>query len=431
MTLAYYRQDMETCCRCSACKFIPLERVTGYEYVAICPSIARYNFHAYSGGGRLGMGVALLEGDLDYSDKLVEIIYNCQMCGGCDVSCKYAMDMDVLEPLNAIRIECVSRGKTLPALDRLITKLRHGGTMLPPAPSARKSWSDGLNLEDYTRQKVDLIYHAGCRIGQDPAMWKIARYSVLLLRKAGLEPGIAPGSELCCGGRAYEMGYQDDFLRQARVVMKRIEQSGAKTLVTGCAECYHAFKVLYDKFNLRGNLKVLHTSEIFADLISSGRLQPQQEVSLKITYHDPCHLGRLGEPYTHWQGKQLPGHIRLFDPPREFRRGTKGVYEPPRRVLKSIPGIQLVEMDRRKEYAWCCGAGGGVKESNPAFAEWTALQRLQEAGTTGADAIVTACPGCEKNLKDALKKPADQTRIYDLSELLARSVLKEEIDAAQ
>jgi len=431
MALADYRQDMETCCRCSACKFIPLERVTGYEHVAVCPSIARYNFHAYSGGGRLGIGIALLEGELDYSDKLVEIVYNCQMCGGCDVSCKYAMDMDVLEPINAVRIECVNKGKTLPALDKLIANLRLHGTMLPSGASNSKSWFEGLNLRDYTRQKVDLIYHAGCRIRHDPTMWKIARYNVLLLQKAGLEPSIAVGNELCCGGRAYEMGYLDDFLRQASAVMKRIEQSGAKTLVTGCADCYYAFKVLYDKFNLRSDLKILHSAEIFADLISSGRLQPQKEIPLKITYHDPCHLGRLGEPYIHWQGKQLPGHIRLFDPPREFRRGTKGVYDPPREVLKSIPGIRLLEMDRRKEYAWCCGAGGGVKESNPTFAEWTALQRLQEAGTTGAEAIVTACPGCEKNLKDALKKQTGQTRIYDISELLTQSVLKEELDAAQ
>ena len=121
---------METCCRCSACKFIPFEKVKGFNNVNVCPSISRYNFHAYSGGGRLGMGVALLEKEIDYSDKLLEVVYNCQMCGGCDISCKYAMDMEVLEPIQAIRMECVESGHTLPVFDKMVGNLRKNGSLL-------------------------------------------------------------------------------------------------------------------------------------------------------------------------------------------------------------------------------------------------------------------------------------------------------------
>ena len=141
-----------------------------------------------------------------------------------------------------------------------------------------------------------------------------------------------------------------------------------------------------------------------------------------VTYHDPCHLGRLGEPYIHWEGKPIPGHIRIFDPPKEFRRGTFGVYEPPRDILKSIPGLKLIEMDRIKEYAWCCGAGGGVKETNPEFARWTAQERIDEAETTGAEAIVTACSGCEQNFGDAIEENKSSLKVYDVVELLARAI---------
>ena len=124
MTLEDYRNDMQTCCRCSICKFIPLERVEEIKHTYVCPSIARYEYHAYSGGGRMGFGVAMLDGRLEYTDKLLEVVYNCHMCGGCDVSCKYAMDMEVLEPLNEIRIKCVESGHTLPALDSVINSMK-------------------------------------------------------------------------------------------------------------------------------------------------------------------------------------------------------------------------------------------------------------------------------------------------------------------
>jgi len=422
MALEDYRDDMIMCCRCSYCKFIPLEKIEGVKNASICPSISRYNFHAYSGGGRLNFAMAMLEKKIDYSDKLLEVVYNCQMCGGCDIACKYGMDMEVLEPINELRIQCVADGHTLPALDSIINSLRRQGTMVPGERGKRGDWAKGLDVKDYTRQKAKVVYHAGCRISYDKEMWKVAQDTVKLMQKAGIDIGIGGEKEVCCGSRAYQMGYREDFLKQARLNMELIEKSGAETLVTGCADCYYGFKVLYDKFGMKGKLEVLHTTEYLDRLIKEGKLKPTRKVAMKVTYHDPCHLGRLGEPYIHWKGKQIPGQIRIFEPPKEFRRGTCGVYQPPRDVLGSIPGIQLVEMDRTKEYAWCCGAGGGVKETNPEFARWTAQKRIDEAETSGAGAIVTACPGCERSFKDTIKKSGSSLKVYDVVELLTRAV---------
>jgi Fe-S oxidoreductase len=420
MALEDYRNDMEVCCRCSNCKHIPLERIKEYKHTYVCPSIARYNFHAYSGGGRMNNGVALLDKRLGFSDKLMEIIYNCQMCGACDISCKYAMDMDVLEAINETRIKAVGEGHTNPALDKLITSLRKQGTMVPGAKTKRGEWAEGLDLKDITREKVDVIYHVGCLTSYDKDMWKLAKVTSKLLKKSGVNLGIAGQNETCCGGRAYQMGYQEDFLNQAKQNMERFKKSGANTLVTSCADGYNSFKVLYDKFDLKGDLEVLHITEYLARLLKEGKLKPTRKVALNVTYHDPCHLGRLGEPWIHWKGKEI-GRTRFFVPPKEFMRGTYGIYEPPRDVLKSIPGLKLLEMDRIKEYAWCCGAGGGVSVSNPEFSQWAARERIDEAESTGADALVTACPWCIKNFNQAIKAKGSRLKVYDVVELLEKA----------
>jgi len=422
MAIEDYRGDVEMCCRCSACKHIPLQKIKGVEHSDACPSIARYNFHAYSGSGRLLIAKEMLTNGFQYTDKLLDIVYNCQMCGACDTSCKYAMDMEVLLPINEFRIRCVEEGHAHPALDKVITSLRQQGTMVPGARGKRAAWAQGLGLKDATKEKVEVYYHVGCLTSYDKNYQKLAKATAKILKKAGVDFGIGYENESCCGGRAFQMGYKEDFLKQAKKNMAMLKKAGVKTLVTSCADGYQAFKVLYDKYNLKGELEVLHITEYLARLIKEGKLKLNKKVNMTVTYHDPCHLGRLGEPWIHWEGKRIPGYKFVFDPPKEYRRGTNGVYEPPREVLTSIPGVKLAEMDRIKEYAWCCGAGGGVNESNPEFAMWTAMERIEEAESTGAEAIASACPWCEKNFNEAIKESRRDLKVYDIVELVEKAI---------
>lgn len=421
MALEDFRGDIDMCCRCSACKFIPMQKIEDFKYANVCPSIARYNFHAYSGGGRLNIAAATLKNGPTYTDKLLDVVYNCQMCGACGVSCNYAMDMQVIEPINEFRLKCNKDGKTHPALEQVITRLQKQGAMVPET-GKRGDWANGLNIKDATKEKVEVLYHAGCLTSFDKNMQKLAVATVKILQKGGVNFGTAGDAETCCGGRAYQMGYQEDFLKQASKNMDMITKAGVKTLVTGCADCYQAFKVLYDKYNLKGSLEVLHITEYADRLIKEGKLKPEKKIDLSVTYHDPCRLGRLGEPWIHWEGKKIAGHRFMFDPPKSYRRGTNGVYEAPREILHSIPGIKFTEMVRIKEYAWCCGAGGGVYESNAEFARWTARERIEEATDTGAEALVTACPWCETNFNDTIRESGGELKVYDAVELLAESI---------
>ena len=421
MGLEQYKGDMAMCCRCSCCKWIPMQMIQGYEYSKQCPSISRYEYHSYSGGGRLNIGTKMLESGFNYTERLLDIVYNCQLCGGCGASCNYAMDMEVLEPITEFRIKAVEDGQTHPALDKVMSLLRKQGSMVP-SQGKRGDWAGGLNLKDATKENVEVLFHVGCLISYDKDMQKLAKATAKILQKAGVDFGIAGDAEMCCGGRAYQMGYKEDFLNQAKKNMAMIQKGGIKTVVTACADGYQAFKVLYDKFDLKGDLQVQHISEYIDKLIKEGRLKPRKKVDLAVTYHDPCRLGRLGEPWIRWEGKKIPGDRFVFDPPKVYRRGTHGVYEPPRDVLKSIPGVKLTEMTRIKEYAWCCGAGGGVNESNPEFAQWTARERIEEAGSTGAEAIVTACPWCEKTFNEAIMETGSTMKVYDIVELVEKAI---------
>jgi Fe-S oxidoreductase len=423
MALEQFIDDMKTCCRCSCCKYVTFETLKNYKHQDGCPSIARFGWRAYSGGGRLGIGVALVEKQLDYSsERLKDIVYNCQVCGQCDVSCKYAMDMEVLDPIMEMRSELVKHGNTHAVLDKMIYSLNHGGPMVIEGKAKQGEWLKGLDVKDFTTKKTPVVYHAGCRTCYDKSLWPIAQKAIKLMQKAKIDVGVAY-EESCCGGRAYQMGYQEAAIAQAKLNMEALKKAGVKTLVTGCAECYFAFAVLYDKFGVKGDLEVLHTSQYFARLVKEGKLKPAKKVDLTVTYHDPCHLGRQGEPNIKWEGKRVPGQVIIFEPPKEFRRGDKGIYDPPRNLLKSIPGVKLIEMDRNMENAWCCGAGGGVKETNPEFAAWTATQRINEAKETTASAIVSGCPGCESLFISTIKENGENLKVYDLVEVLAESVL--------
>jgi Fe-S oxidoreductase len=141
---------------------------------------------------------------------------------------------------------------------------------------------------------------------------------------------------------------------------------------------------------------------------------------MKVPYHDPCLLGRLSEIYVPWNGE-----IKAFgyhEPAKQWRRGAGGVYEAPREVLKAILGIELVEMPRNEESALCCGGGGGVPTAFPDFAVWTAAERLDEARSTGAEAVISCCPFCEGNFENAIDANKIDIRYHDLTELVAKAL---------
>jgi Fe-S oxidoreductase len=171
-------------------------------------------------------------------------------------------------------------------------------------------------------------------------------------------------------------------------------------------------------------VEVLHVVEYIDRLIETGKIKFTKTVPMTVTYHDPCHLGRLGEKYEAWAGKEkkILNQIHTWEPRRPRYSGARGVYEAPRKILQKIPGVQLVEMDRIREYAWCCGSGGGCGDTRPELASFTAGERVTEAKATGAEALVTACPWCESSLSSAKDAEGRGIKVMDIVELVDRAL---------
>jgi Fe-S oxidoreductase len=193
------------------------------------------------------------------------------------------------------------------------------------------------------------------------------------------------------------MGFFNEFKTRVEGNIAAIKKSGVRTIVTPCADCRHALTRLYGPLGLE--LEVLHISEYLEKLITGGAVSFNKKLDMTVTYHDPCHLGRQGEPYIPWTGREekILNQVLIWNPARPRYNGAYGIYDAPRNVIKSIPGVRLVEMERIREYSWCCGAGGGCSETSAEFSKWTAAERLDEASSTGADYLITACPWCKHN----------------------------------
>jgi len=423
MALEDYKPDMERCSQCSYCKWVPQDQIKSQRFAKGCPSVAYNNFNAFSARGRFAVALSLLNKQSDYTDTVKDIVFKCNTCGACVVAdkiCRY--NLEPLEMMHELRFRLVEDEQTLPEHLKTIENLRKQGNLTGEPKASRGDWAEGLSIKNISTEKAEVLFHAGCRFSYDKDLSESARAAVTILKNAGVDIGIMGKDESCCGGRVYDMGYKDEFLKLAEKTVKAWTAAGVKTVVTSCADCFHAFSRLYPPLGAR--FEIIHTVQYIDRLIKEGKIKFTKKVPLRVTYHDPCHLGRQGEPYVPWEGKEkkIFKQVIVYEPRKPRYNGAWGVYDAPRDILNAIPGVELVEMERIKEYAWCCGAGGGAREAYPDFSGWTAAERIEEAKTTGAAAIVSACGWCERNFIDSIGKTGDKMKVYDIIDLVKQAL---------
>jgi Fe-S oxidoreductase len=266
-----------------------------------------------------------------------------------------------------------------------------------------------------------VLYFVGCSASY--AHPEIARATAKIMEACGTPFMLLP-EEWCCGNTLYSVGMIDEARQLAERNLDAVRQTGAKTLLVSCAEGYRMWKVDYPKMlgiaTADLGFQVVHLVEHVDESIKKGALEFANRVDLRLTYHDPCSLSRLSEPWVPWEGTR--GLWGVVDPPLERRRGTHGIYQPPRDVLGAIPGVELVEMPRMRENAFCCGAGRGTREAFPDFAAWAAEERLTEVGEVGAEAIVSACPWCKDNFSQTVSEKQGSLKVFDISELVLSAI---------
>jgi Fe-S oxidoreductase len=418
MALKDYSKEIERCSACSYCKWVPFDQVKSWRFAKNCPSIDYYNFNNYSARGRYLTSRSLLRNEIEITPEVVDIAHTCLSCGACDVSCKICRyNLEPLQMTRDLKTELVGQGHFPEAHAQLLDNLKKEANIFGKDRRRRGDWAKGLGIKDLTKESAEIVFHAGCSYSYDEALSPTARTAVEIMTKAGADFGILGNAEMCCGARMHAMGQDEAFRKLAEPNIKLWKRAGVKTIVTACADGYHAFKRLYPA--LGGDFEVLHIVEYIDRLINERKLVFTKQVPLQVTYHDPCHLGRLGEPYEAWEGeeKKFKNQIVVHSPKKPRYNGIQGIYDQPRNILASIPGVTLVEMERIREYSYCCGAGGGAREAYPEYSTWVASERLEEAKATGSEALVTACPWCKTNFTTA-SSGENPLKIIDILDLV-------------
>ncbi len=410
-----YQKMIKRCLRCSVCKWIPQVQIKSQKYASGCPAIDIYNFHPYSGGGKIILALAYEMGRLKPTEELRDIVYKCTECGNCAVACKYMNTLEPLEIIMKLREKLVSVGcGPMPKQQAYIDAVKKVHNPYNEPHEKRIDWlTDEIKLDPNAK----VLYFVGCTSSYRRKEMAIA--AARIMNEAGVPFNILQDDEFCCGSPILRTGDVYTFEQILNRNIDIIESKGIETVVFSCAGCYDTFKVDYP-LRRKYNFRVLHTVELFDELITSRQLQLTNQVPLIVTYHDPCHLGRNAERYEDWDGDIVPlmPLVSINIPPKPKRTGSKGVYDAPRNILNSIPGLKFVEMERIQEYAYCCGAGAGVKSAFPEMALKTAITRVDEAEDSGAEIIVSACPFCSTNLQDGIKGKNSKLIYYDINELI-------------
>lgn len=418
-TVNNFVYDMKRCIKCKGCTWVDHVYMPGIRFSTRCPSATKFLFDSYGAYGKMRIGLALVEGRLDYTDRLLEILYACSLCGACDAGCKRNLDLEIELALEALRIKAVKDGKgPLPAHRKAAQNILVHHNRFGAPQENRTSW---LSSKAKPSSQAEIVYFAGCCASY--LHTEIAEATVKILHTLGTPFMLLP-DEWCCGNLLYSVGMVDEARKLAEQNIAFLKKSGASVVLTSCAECYRMLKVDYPKmFNISTadlGFKVVHLVEYVDDLRRQGSIKFAKSMDLRLAYHDACGLGRLSEPWVYWEGqRKLWG---VVTPTLARRRGTYGVYQQPRDILRAIPGIELVEMIRVRENAWCCGAGRGTWEAFPDFALWAAAQRIEEIKEVGAEAVVSACPWCKDNLAKAAEKNQEKLKVLDISEIIAASI---------
>jgi Fe-S oxidoreductase len=290
----------------------------------------------------------------------------------------------------------VADGKAPAAYTAMVDNLKDKKNISNFANGTRLDWAEELDeIPENLDQEpgAEVVYFVGCVSSFFPRAAQVPVAMVQLLQKAGVNYTTMGSEEWCCGFPLLAAGHAAEILEFARHNVDTVRKMGAKTLVTGCASCYHVWSHVYPEVLGESlGFRLVHATEMLAELVSTGKLVPN-ELNQTVTYHDPCDLGR-----------------------------NSGIINPPRQIINSIPGIKFTEMATSGEEATCCGGGGNLQGADAGLADAIAGKRIKEAAETGATIVVSACQQCEQMLEKAARTEKLPLQVMDVSELLLMSI---------
>ena len=318
-----------------------------------------------------------------------EDMWRCTTCGRCPQRCPRGVGIiEVGVSARRIATEFGVFHASVKPVRGVSSSLLGEGNPLGEDREKRAEWAEGLSVKQY-EEDMEILYFPGCYLSYDPRLKKVAAATVGILQQAGVEFGILGTQENCCGESIRKTGDEEVFKRLARENIKTFIDNGVNRVLVSSPHCYHTFKNEYPEFMV--HFEVVHITQYVSELIADGRLELSGEYGKKVSYHDPCYLGR-----------------------------HNGIFEEPREALKSIRGLELVEMPDCREDSLCCGGGGGrIWMETPKGERFSDL-RVEQAMETGAEVLATSCPYCISHFEDS-KLTLDVTEeieVKDITEII-------------
>lgn len=396
MGLEDVKDWLHYCGRCNSCKYLYR------DYRSSCPAFEKFIWECYTSSGKVWMARDLYDKKYPWSESVRDKIFSCTLCGNCTIQCQQEISDHALDIFEALREECSDRGLLKPEHKIFADNVARFNNPYGENPEKRFENIDSK----YFKEKAEILFFVGCTTAFRNK--QLLQDVLDILDYLGADVTLSK-EEWCCGSPLLTTGQKKKAQALADHNVDIIKKLGVKIVLTACAGCYRSLKGQYPKkFNLlNGNQdpKVMHLSEYLANALKKKHLKSSDQ-KIRVTYHDPCHLGR---------------HMQIF--------------EEPRKILKLLKNVELVEMPRNRDNAWCCGAGAGVKSGFKDWATEIAEDRVIEAlglskdGKGNIDYLVTTCPFCERNLQDGLNsliqkqiEAAADMEIIDLIQLIKKYI---------
>ena len=371
-----------SCIRCGLC-------------LATCPVYRVTLCETDSPRGKIALLQALAEGRLDAGEELSARYYGCLLCAACASICPSGVPLE--EIIQTAREDMQHHKLTPEMLEQLGRTIAEHRNISGEDNTSRLIWASNMEQEPtgiQPHETAEVIYFVGCVGSFFPRSYRLPQTMVQLMEKTDLDYAVLGGEEWCCGYPLLINGQLDKAGDLIRHNLEKVMNMQATKVVFTCPSCLHIWNHVYPEA-AGGELpfELLHATELLASMVDEGKFRFREMPAQRITYHDPCDLGR-----------------------------KEGIFDAPRRVLQVIPGLELVEMRDNRENSHCCGGGGNLETFNAELSQSVSSSRLAQAQEVGAQIIASACQQCERTLTNATRRSKVRIRVMDVAELVLQAL---------
>ena len=314
--------------------------------------------------------------------------YLCTLCGRCTMVCPAFINARELRM--AAREFMVQKGVYPRIMDQVAETLNRVHNIIGDPNEDRPMWVQSLSevpKDMFQRERAKVVYFVGCVASYFPMTKRIPQSFVQILDKAGVDFTILGGEEYCCGFPLIAAGMKKKAEALIQHNLEKVKGKGAERVVFACPSCYHTWMEQY-----KNDIEIFHSTQFIKRLVDEGKIRFKEKIT-KVTYHDPCDLGRVS-----------------------------GVYEAPREILRAIPGVELVEMEENRERCKCCGGGGDLEMVRPDLSALMAQAKIEEIQATGADMVITACQQCVRTIQTTARRKKIHLVVMDIAEFVLKNM---------